>query len=44
MRKVEEVKKDIDAMSRIAEKIYRKLKEQYPDRKDNAPEIGRAHV
>lgn len=40
MRKVEEVKKDIDAMSRIAEKIYRKLKEQHPDRKDNAPVVN----
>jgi radical SAM superfamily enzyme YgiQ (UPF0313 family) len=35
MRKVEEVKKDIDTMYRIAEKIYSKIKEQHPDRKDN---------
>jgi histone acetyltransferase (RNA polymerase elongator complex component) len=36
MRKVDEVKKDIDTMARIAEQIYKKLKEQYPDRMNNS--------
>jgi hypothetical protein len=35
MRKVDEIKKDIDTMSGISEHIYRALKEQFPDRKDN---------
>jgi len=36
MRKVDEVKKDIDTMALIAEKIYNRLKEQYPDRTNNS--------
>ena len=39
MRKVGEIKADIDAMSSIAERIYRELKSRYPDRADNAPVV-----
>ena len=35
MRKPDEIKKDIDSIARIAQKIYQKLNERYPDRKDN---------
>jgi radical SAM superfamily enzyme YgiQ (UPF0313 family) len=40
MRKVDEVKNDIDIMARIADKIYAALKEQYPDRRNNASVIN----
>ncbi len=36
MRKVDEIKRDIDMMSSIADTIYRELNRQYPDRRDNS--------
>ncbi len=39
MRKVDEIKADIDVMSDIAEKISRELNKRYPDRKDNSPVV-----
>lgn len=39
MRKVGEIKADIDTMSSIAERIYRELKSRYPDRADNMPVV-----
>jgi radical SAM superfamily enzyme YgiQ (UPF0313 family) len=35
MRKVDEIKRDIDMMSAIADTIYRELNRSFPDRKDN---------
>ncbi len=40
MRKVDEVKHDIDIMAGIADKIYRALKERYPDRSNNAAVVN----
>jgi hypothetical protein len=39
MRKVDEIKADIDVISDIAEKISRELNKRYPDRKDNSPVV-----
>ncbi len=36
MRKVDEIKADIDVMAGIAEAIYRELNRHYPDRRDNS--------
>ncbi len=36
MRKVDEIKGDIDVMAGIAETIYRELNRLYPDRRDNS--------
>jgi hypothetical protein len=36
MRKVDEIKQDIDMMSAIADTIYRELNRSYPDRRDNS--------
>lgn len=39
MRKADEIKRDIDVMSSIAETMYRELNRQYPDRRDNTPVV-----
>jgi radical SAM superfamily enzyme YgiQ (UPF0313 family) len=39
MRKVDEIKRDIDVMSSIADTFYRELNRRYPDRKDNTPVV-----
>ena len=40
MRKVDEVKRDIDVMAAIADKIYGALKERYPDRSNNSQVVN----
>ncbi len=39
MRKVDEIKQDIDVMSGIAETIFSELNRRYPDRRDNTPVV-----
>jgi len=39
MRKADEIRRDIDVMSGIADTIYRELNRRYPDRKDNSPVV-----
>ncbi len=39
MRKVDEIKRDIDVMSGIADTLYREVNHRYPDRRDNTPVV-----